>query len=375
MIKRTKMPSLAVKNLLAEKTRLLISVGGVALSVLIILVIISLYSGWKDLIANYIRSIPVDFWVTQEGAADMSHSVSILPSSLKGTLEQIAGVGEVHRLVGRQISLDVKGEEVHLRVFGYDTQTGIGGPPRMLRGKNTPSRGEIVIDRVFAQENKLNVDDELTIADRTFKVVGISDDGNYIFAQLAFIPIEDAEDLFEMQVFTNWFLVKAKAGEDLASLKVRLEDLTSGLTVSPKQEFLEENQKLVTETFLPIIGVLVFISFLVGVAVVGLTVYTATIEKSREYGVLKALGASNSYLYRTIIIQSLISGVLGFILGTALSYGVNYVAIYFVPEFVTKVRIPDVIGVLGAVVVMSIIASNIPIRRIAQIDPMKVFKS
>jgi putative ABC transport system permease protein len=71
----------------------------------------------------------------------------------------------------------------------------------------------------------------------------------------------------------------------------------------------------VDETFLPIVSVLVVIGFVGGVAVIGLTIYTATMEKSREYGVLKALGASNGRLYRIVSHQALISGVLGYILG------------------------------------------------------------
>ncbi|MFP5368596.1 MAG: hypothetical protein ACLGIS_17520, partial [Actinomycetes bacterium] len=70
---------LAVKNLVQEKTRLLISVGGVAFSVLLIMSIQGLYQGWSNKIGEYVRTVPADYWVTQTGATDMFHTPSVLP--------------------------------------------------------------------------------------------------------------------------------------------------------------------------------------------------------------------------------------------------------------------------------------------------------
>src|SRR3972149_1934763 len=86
---------LARKNLLAEKIRLLISVGGVAFSVLLVVVVGGLYRGWESRITDYIESIDADLWVGQEGSGDMSHSFSVIPSSLGaeiGHTVDIAGV-------------------------------------------------------------------------------------------------------------------------------------------------------------------------------------------------------------------------------------------------------------------------------------------
>lgn len=83
---------LAVKNLVQEKTRLLISVGGVAFSVLLIMSIQGLYQGWSNKIGEYIRTVPADYWITQAGAADLfHHTPSVLPLSVRDFLSGVPG--------------------------------------------------------------------------------------------------------------------------------------------------------------------------------------------------------------------------------------------------------------------------------------------
>jgi len=74
-------------------------------------------------------------------------------------------------------------------------------------------------------------------------------------------------------------------------------------------------------------------------------------------------------------VKSLIAGVLGFILGVALSYPVAYIAENIVSSFITEIRQIDLLWVFGATVFMSLIAAYIPMKRIFSIDPAEVFKN
>ena len=69
------------------------------------------------------------------------------------------------------------------------------------------------------------------------------------------------------------------------------------------------------------IGLMVAIAFVVGVLVVGLVIYTATIERRREYGALKAIGARNRTLYGVVTTQAVIAAVAGAVAGIGLAYG------------------------------------------------------
>lgn len=88
---------LARRNLLQERTRLLISVGGVAFSVMLIVVLIGLYVGWQIRVTAYIDRVRADLWVAQEGASDMFHATSFLPAGLEASLRRVRGVKAVYR--------------------------------------------------------------------------------------------------------------------------------------------------------------------------------------------------------------------------------------------------------------------------------------
>jgi putative ABC transport system permease protein len=134
-------------------------------------------------------------------------------------------------------------------------------------------------------------------------------------------------------------------------------------------------RKEIDESFLPIITVLLAIGFVVGAAVVGLTIYTATIERTREYGVMKAVGASAAFLYRIVLSQSAMLTAAGFVAGLGAAIVVAWLAERAVPDFATDFQPADVLAVLTAAGLMALVASFVPVRRITGIDPAAVFRA
>jgi putative ABC transport system permease protein len=109
--------------------------------------------------------------------------------------------------------------------------------------------------------------------------------------------------------------------------------------------------------------------------VIALTTYTATIEKARDFGVLKAVGASNAFVYRIVLVQSLIVGVIGSAIGAVASAFAATLIKRGVPEFVTELRWTDALGIFAAALVVSILAAYVPVHRINRIDPAMVFRA
>ena len=109
--------------------------------------------------------------------------------------------------------------------------------------------------------------------------------------------------------------------------------------------------------------------------ITGLTIFTSTIEKAKEYGVLKAIGVKNNQLYQMVLGQAFVAGLIGYSLGVILAFAVNQIVTRLVPEFISLFRLVDFILVLGATLIMSLLAAYIPIRRIAVINPAEVFKA
>lgn len=367
------MISIALRNLFGEKTRLLISIGGVAFSVMLILIILSLYRGWQIKSTQYIREIETDIWVTQDGAVDITSSASIIYPEIAEQVREIAGVEEAHKFLGRPLQLSLKGEDTNVYIVGFDTSDPITGPKKIVEGSANPKQGEIVVDRVLAKNHNLVLGDFVEIFDKTFKIVGIADGANMFVFQFSFVNLEDAKEIFNTGELFTYYLLKVEPSQKQEVIDQVNE--IDGVSAYTKDDFVDKNKRFIDEVFLPIITVLVLISIFVGTTVIGLTIYTATIEKSREFGVIKALGASNMQVYRVIFEQALVSGAIGYVLGVGLTYFLLWLIPNYAPSFVTVTLLSDITLVLGISLLMSIVASYTPVRRIVKIDPALVFKS
>lgn len=354
---------------------MLISVGGVAFSVMLILLLAGLYRGWQLRVTTYIDRVQADLWVSQDGASDMFHSGSFLPAGIEGSLRRVRGVRAVYRYVGRQVSFDLNDREAHTYLVGFDPGANVAGPVSMASGKDRPGRGEIIVDRVFASNKGLGIGDAFGIGDRPLRIVGLSDGGNMVIYQFSFVDLREAERLLQMSGFANFFLVQVDDPRNLDEIRARIQRKVPGIEVFTRPEFKRNNSRIVTETFLPIVAVLTLIALGVGSAVIGLTIYTATIEKSREYGVLKAIGASNGVLYRIVLQQAAAAAVLGYLVGAALSLALALVIEQRVPVFMVTITGGMLVWMLLAALLMSAVASLVPARRLARIDAAEAFRA
>lgn len=367
------MISIALRNLFGEKTRLLISIGGVAFSVMLILIILSLYRGWQIKSTQYIREIDADIWVTQDGAVDITSSASIIYPETAKQIESVPGVANAHKFLGKPVQFSIKENNVNAYIVGYDTEDPVTGPQNIVEGTAKIGRGEIIVDKVLARNNNLVLGDLVEIFGKTYKVAGVEEGANMFVFQFSFITKEDAKQIFNSGDFFTYYLLKTKPG--LENSVIGEINQIPGVSAFTSKEFVDKNKSFIDEVFLPIITVLVIISIFVGTTVIGLTIYTATIEKAREFGVLKALGASNLQVYRIIFEQALVSGVIGFILGVGLTYFLLWLIPYYAASFVTVTLVSDIAWIFVVSLGMSIVASYTPVRRIVKIDPALVFKS
>ncbi|MBK7599844.1 MAG: FtsX-like permease family protein [Acidobacteria bacterium] len=114
------------------------------------------------------------------------------------------------------------------------------------------------------------------------------------------------------------------------------------------------------------------LGLLVGVVVVAQTIYASTMEHIREYGTLKAMGASNGYIYMVIIKQSVVSGLIGYAVGMAISLTVSQMSLKGTTAIILSW--PLVAALLCLTVLMCAGASIVSINRVTRIDPAMVFK-
>ena len=364
--------SIARRNMLAGKARTAFSVAGVAVATLLLCFVVGLYRGWNDALVTYIRQTPADVWVLGNGA-DSFFTPSLVFNTTVSELQQTKGVKSVDTLIGRPLRLRKGVEGWDSYVLGYNPE-GIGGPVAIKEGRGKPEVGEIVLDDILARTSGLGVGDEVQAGLRRLKVVGISTGGNLVLAQLSFVHIEEARILIGVDAVVNFALVRTEPGRTDEILQ-KVNTSFPGVQGFKADTFASNSQRVLRTSILPILLIIVLMALVVGTIIIGLTVYTAVIEKEREFGILKAIGVPAPGLMRVVFEQSLVCGAAGYVLGMLLTLLTAWLAQLAIPQAVTLFRWQDMAAIGLAAAVMSGLASFIPIQRILRVDTLTIFKA
>lgn len=366
------MVPLARRNLFAEKIRFTMSVSGVAFAVLLVLVVASLYRGWSSSSA-FFSDLPGDIWVAQEGTSDPLRSSSFVPADVRDELEEVAGVVAAIPVYTRRIAVPTESRDLSAQFMSFATPSGLPVDPAD-RARYLPQPGAVIVDSVLASDAGLTEGGSLEVLGERFEVERVQPGGNPLFS-LVFVNGADAPDLLGLDGYVSFFSIVLKPGTSIDEVTSDIHALLPGTDARTSAGYAATMSATVDEGFLPVVGALVAIGLAIGGAVVALTTYTATIEKARDFAVMKALGASGWFVYRVVIRQSVIVGVTGSALGVISAALVATFVRRVVPEFVTDMRWPDAVAVAMATVVVSLVAAYVPVRRINRIDPAMVFRA
>ena len=364
--------SLARSNLLQEKTRMALSVGGVALAVMLILVRNGLLTGMFRQITSYLDYSPGSLVVAQEDVFNLLGATSLLPGKMTSLVEAVRGVDEAIPILSQFVILDLHGKKQPAYMVGYDPDEG-GGPWELSAGRQPRTKLEIIFDRVLAERHDLKIGDEVEVLGKDFTIVGLSDGTASWMTSFFFIQKTAAEDLLLSPGSTSFLLLTTSEGADLESTLQRLNNL-SGVNVLTKQEMADNDLELFAKVFSAPLKLMVSIAFLVGTMVVGLVIYTATVERQREYGVLKAIGARNRVLYQVVLVQALAASLTGSFAGVLLAYGIGKLIMNVRPQFLIVFDPSDVGWALLAGLGMALVAGLFPARVVAGLAPAEVFR-
>ncbi len=364
---------IARRNLFAEKGRFAISVAGVAFAVLLILIVLALYRGFSKTGQTF-KLLPGDLWVVQQGTTDPFHSLSLLDADRIAYVRSVSGVAVAVPVLSRQMEFDAGDTESSARFMALDVPEGLVLPDD-IRRDYLPPPGSVVIDRTLSRKTGLSEGDPLVVGGESFTIDHVRASAGESLQQFAFLQFDDAERVYGIHDVVNYAMVIVAPDSDAETVALDIVARDGRVKVFTADGFAKSIRKEIDESFLPIITILVGIGFIVGAAVVGLTIYTATIEHTREFGVMKAVGGSAGFLYRIVLSQSVMLTGAGFVVGLGAAWAVAKLAARRVPEFTTDFQPLDIGSVLAATVLMALIASFVPVRRINSIDPAIVFKA
>ncbi len=140
-------------------------------------------------------------------------------------------------------------------------------------------------------------------------------------------------------------------------------------------DFAASDQEMIRQMGVDIVRAMNMVAYVIGLLVIGMTIYTATLERSREYGVLKAIGADNRRLLSVVFAQAFVSAGLGYIAGVLLAYGTAALVSRLFPEMLVLIKPVEFLSEIPVLGFITTLAALLPIGRVNRLDPMVVFKA
>lgn len=365
---------LAIANLTQNRTRLLLSVGGVGLALTLVFFFGAVFTGVTGRLTVYIDRAGADVWVAQAGVRTMHMSASALPAATLDEVQATPGVEQAVPILYATDMIQAKGKEYIAYVFGVAPDAPFGGPWRIVDGAATPGPGEVIIDHAIAARAGLRVSDQVTMLGRDLRIAGLTSGTSSLGSSVSFIRMDDFAQVRGGGEVISFVLVKVKPGASPASVADRIGQRVGGVTVQTRQQFATEERKAVQDMSADIITIMNTAGFLTGLAVVVLTIYIATVARRREYGVLKAIGTRNGHLYQIVVVQALLIVGMGLVAGLGLTLLLAALIPRFNELLVLSLSTASLVQVTAISVLLAGVAALLPARQIAGLEPAAVVR-
>jgi putative ABC transport system permease protein len=364
---------LAFRNLFQQKLRLTLSIGGVTLAITLIVLLNGFLQGIYAQVTAYPDNTPADLIVAQDGVTNLLGATSLLPANSEDLARGVPGIAQTTPIISQFVIMDIHDEKVVAYLVGFDPELG-GGPWALLAGRLPADDDEVVLDWVMAETHGFSLGDTIEILDEDFTVVGLSDGTNSWMASFLFMEKRAAEELFLTPNATSFVFLSLEPGADPATVVARLRRRLRDVEILPAAVVKQNDLDLLVQVFAIPMQMMVTIAFAVGTAILGMVIYTATAERVREYGVLKAVGASNRHLYWLVTQQGLVTALLGVLIGIGLAWLAAQWIMTAYPKFLVIFQPHSIVITTLTGVIMGLLAALLPARYVGRLDPARVFR-
>jgi putative ABC transport system permease protein len=362
------MGELVVRNLLHRPLRTLIGVAAVAVEVALVVLIVGLTSGLLTETAKRIQGVGADLMLQPPAASIfLGFSGSPMPIKIGDKLAELKYVRAVAPALPQFNSTG--GVEV---IFGIDPESfrAVSGGFVFLQGHDMEGPDDLLVDDWQAKAKNVKVGDTYSVLNHDWHVAGVIEHGK--LARL-FVPITTLQALVGARDKASVFFLKCTRPEHTQDVMDEIRAVLPGYTVRPLKEFLS----VMTSTNIPgletFIHAMIALAIAIGLMVIFLTMYTTVIERTRDIGVLKSLGATRSFIVRTLLTESAALCVFGIVAGVGLSYAGRAAFLVGFPTLAGSILItPEWILRAGAIALTgAILGASYPAWLASRKDPVE----
>jgi putative ABC transport system permease protein len=340
------------RNLFHRPMRTLIGVLAIAVEVTLVVIIVGLTSGMLQETAKRIEGIGADVMM-QSPSAQIFLAFSGSPMPIK-IAEKIRELKYVHAVAPALLQFNSSGGvEV---VYGIDPDSfrAVSSGFAFHQGHDMEGPDDLLVDDWAAKAKHLKVGDTYNLLSHDWHVVGIVEHGK---GARLFVPITTLQDLVGAHDKASIFLVKCTRTEHTEDVIDEMKATFPNYPVRPLKDFMT----LMTSTNIPalqtFVNSMIALAVSIGLLVIFLTMYTTVLERTRDIGVLKSLGASKVLIVRALLAETTLLCIFGIAAGVGLSYLVRAgflalfptLSILITPEWIIRAAFIALIGaILGA---------------------------
>jgi putative ABC transport system permease protein len=397
------MASIARKNLLEDIPRFLVAQAGILFAVSLVTIQTGLQYGFARSSSLLIDQSPADIWVASKNMQHLGLTLPI-PYERVAQAREVAGVEIAEAVIIRgAVWHEEESDEItSVTLIGAQPNGMLFSPANITQGSfddlNEPYR--FMIDKTNLKSLHLEQLGEVGKINNTpAKLVGFTKGtqsiifGTLMFTSLvsaniyinqasALLPadkassstFDTARDITSTDSI-SYVLIKTKPGQNIAQLKRDLEQALPDTTAYTREEMAKITQIYWQERsgigF--ILGLGAVVGVVVGAVVVSQILYASVTDHIKEFGTLKAMGASDWFIYNVIIEQALWMAILGYLPGIALCVGVA--AWTSTTQGIVILITPiSAVTVFGITVLMCVFSAVFAIQKVTRVDPAIVFK-
>ncbi|HVS20671.1 MAG TPA: ABC transporter permease, partial [Pyrinomonadaceae bacterium] len=306
------MDSLVTSNVRQRPLRSAISVLGVALGVTLVMLFTGLARGMSNDLQRRSSNVRAEIIFTRPGSIQLTSSSANLSTKYVDQLKQIDGVEAVVPVI-RHLYQGNSG-------FGLDQIEGVDwdgfakmNDIRLIEGQPPRALDEVVIDETKAGRNHPVGSLVNLFGDKPFRVVGIYSPESGARVK---ISLEAMQNAIEAPGKCTYILVKCKSPSEQVAVAKRIDEKLPGNKVQFTRDVFANVESSIPSLTI-FLRVLVGLAAVVSALVIMLAMHTTITERTREIGILKAMGASRSYIISEIEREALLISAMGLVVGFA----------------------------------------------------------
>jgi putative ABC transport system permease protein len=304
----------------------------IGVQVTLVLTLVGLSDGMLQDQARRVRGVGADIMVRAPSSSVMAFSAN-MPAKIMSVVEK-----EPHVVALTGVLTQGTGGFSYVTGIDLAQFNKLSGGFHFLEGGPFQHPDDVMVDSYYATEHRLHVGDRIQSLNRSWRVCGIYEAGTLT---RIVVPLDTLQDLTANIGKITMVYVKLddppRTNEVIESLRAKLKDYQIYSMEEYTSLFSVANVPMLKEFIWVVIGLGVLVGFLV----VFLSMYTAVLERTREIGVLKALGASPGYVLNILLRETTLLAIAGSVLGILLSYVTRFVITGLVPGTLIQAIVPN----------------------------------